>query len=198
MTGAHPGALRRALWIVVALNTGFGIAELVSGIVAGSQALKSDALDFLGDGVITFAGIVALGWSRRIRARAALTQGIFLAALGAGVLGNTAYRLFSRQHPDAEVMGVMGVAGLVVNLLAAAALVPHRTGDASARAIWLFSRNDAIGNAAVVVAALLVAWTGTPWPDLVVGAVIASLFLHSAWSIIGDARWELRPASAGR
>ena len=75
---------------------------------------------------------------------------------------------------------------------AALALIPHRTGDANARAVWLFSRNDAIGNAAVVVAAGLVAWTGTPWPDLAVAVVIAGLFLHSAWAIVRDARNDLR------
>ena len=85
---------------------------------------------------------------------------------------------------------------LVVNVASAAVLIPHRTGDANVRAVWLFSRNDAIGNAAVVLAALLVAWTASPWPDLAVAVVIAGLFLHSAWSIVRDARSDLREASA--
>jgi len=87
---------------------------------------------------------------------------------------------------------ICGIIALIVNVAAAGVLIPHRSGDANARAVWLFSRNDAIGNIAVIVAAGLVAWTETPWPDLVVAALIAGLFLQSSWSIIKDARTELR------
>ena len=88
-------------------------------------------------------------------------------------------------------MGVLGIVALIVNVAAVAVLLPHRGGDANMRAVWLFSRNDAIGNAAVIAAALLVAWTGSVWPDLVVALVVVSLFLHAAWSIIRDGRREL-------
>lgn len=182
---------RRALWLVVALNVGYGVIEIVGGFVAGSQAVKADALDFLGDGLISFVGLAAIGWSLIWRARAALLQGIFLSLLGVGVLGATIFRIIVQQAPEAGLMGVFGIAALGVNLAATAILLPHRHGDANMRAVWLFSRNDAIGNAAVVVAAGLVAWTGSVWPDLIVAFVIASLFLHSAWSIIADARREL-------
>jgi Co/Zn/Cd efflux system component/copper chaperone CopZ len=189
-------AYKRALWIVVVLNVGYGIAEMIGGFLADSQALRADALDFLGDGLITFLGLVAIGWSLRWRARSALIQGLFLDALGLSVLATTAYRVLAQQQPEADVMGVLGAIALVVNLAAAFVLIPHRTGDANARAVWLFSRNDAIGNAAVVVAAGLVAWTNTSWPDLVVAVVIAGLFLHSAWAIVRDARSDLREADA--
>ena len=179
---------RRALWIVVLLNAGYGVVEMAGGFLADSQALKADALDFLGDGLITFFGIVALAWPRRWRARAALTQGVFLAAMGTGVLVATVYRVLVLRQPDAELMGVFGVIALAVNLAAAAVLVPYRAGDVNVRAIWLFSRNDALGNVAVVIAAALVALTGTRWPDLIVAAAIAGLFLQSAWSIIRSAR----------
>ena len=99
-----------------------------------------------------------------------------------------------QQQPEAELMGLFGIIALVVNVVAAMVLIPHRTGDANVRAVWLFSRNDAIGNAAVVVAAGLVAWTGTAWPDLAVAVVIAGLFLQSSWSIVRDARNDLREA----
>ncbi|MGE0253518.1 MAG: cation transporter [Alphaproteobacteria bacterium] len=188
-------AYRRALWIVIVLNVGYGLIEMVGGFIAGSQALKADALDFLGDGLITFLGILAIGWSLIWRARSALIQGLFLGALGLGVLINTAYRVLAVNQPEAELMGLFGIIALAVNVAAALALIPHRTGDANVRAVWLFSRNDAIGNAAVVVAAGLVAWAGTAWPDLLVAAVIASLFLHSSWSIIRDARADLREAT---
>ncbi|GIK49920.1 MAG: hypothetical protein BroJett013_26170 [Alphaproteobacteria bacterium] len=189
-------AYRRALWIVVALNIGYGVVEIVGGFIAGSQAVKADALDFLGDGLISFLGLAAIGWRVGWRARAALMQGLFLAALGLGVLANTIYRVIVQQPPEAPLMGLLGVIALVINVASVLILLPHRTGDASMRAVWLFSRNDAIGNAAVILAAGLVAWTASPWPDLVVAFVIASLFLHSAWAILRDARAELVQRSA--
>lgn len=188
-------AYKRALWIVILLNIGYGVVEAVGGFISGSQALKADALDFLGDGLITFLGILAIGWSVAWRARSALIQGLFLGALGLGVLANTAYRILVQQQPESGLMGLFAVIALVVNVVAVLPLLPHRTGDANVRAVWLFSRNDAIGNAAVVVAAGLVAWTGTAWPDLVVAAVIAGLFLQSSWSIVRDARADLRDAT---
>ncbi len=174
------------------LNVEYGIVEAVGGFLSDSQALKADALDFLGDGVISFVGLLALAWPLHRRARVALAQGLFLGALGVGVVGSTIHRVLVQQQPEAEMMGILGAVALAVNVAAAAlVLIPHRTGDATARAIWLFSRNDALGNLAVLVAASLVAWTASPWPDLVVAFVIAALFLQSAWSIVRDARREL-------
>ena len=184
-------AYKRALWIVVALNVGYGLVEIVGGFLAGSQALKADALDFLGDGLITFLGLLAIGWSLLWRARSALIQGLFLGLLGLGVVASTIYRMIVQLPPEAELMGLFGIVALVVNVLAAAVLIPHRTGDANVRAVWLFSRNDAIGNLAVVIAAGLVAWLGSAWPDLIVAFAIAGLFLHSSWMIIRDARSDL-------
>lgn len=184
-------AYRRALWVVVLLNVGYGVVEVVGGFFSGSQAVKADALDFLGDGLITFLGLLAIGWSLAWRARSALIQGFFLGALGIAVFANTAYRILVLHTPEAELMGLFGLIALVVNFAAAAVLIPHRAGDANVRAVWLFSRNDAIGNAAVIVAAGLVAWTESPWPDLMVAVIIAGLFLQSAWSIVRDARKDL-------
>lgn len=182
---------RRALWIVIILNVGYGAIEMVGGFLAGSQALKADALDFLGDGLITLLGVLAIGWSLLWRARSALIQGLFLGVLGFGILGNTIWRVFVQQQVEAELMGMLALVALAVNVGAALVLVPHRAGDANVRAVWLFSRNDAIGNAAVVVAALLVGLTGTSWPDLVVAFVIAALFLQSSWVIVRDARRDI-------
>jgi Co/Zn/Cd efflux system component len=181
MAHITPG-YRRALWIVVALNI--------------SQALKADALDFLGDGLISFLGLLAISWSQVWRARSALIQGLFLGVLGVGVLITTGYRVLVLNQPEAELMGLFGAAALAVNVAAAAVLIPHRMGDANVRAVWLFSRNDAVGNLAVVMAAGLVWWTATPWPDLAVAIVIAGLFLQSAWSIVRDARADLRVAGS--
>jgi len=184
-------AYKRALWIVVVLNIGYGLVEIVGGLMSGSQALKADALDLLGDGSITFLALLAVRWNLTWRARSALLQGIFLGGLGLVVLANTGYRVLILNQPEAELMGIFGVGALAVNLLSAVVLLPHRTGDANVRAVWLFSRNDAIGNVAVVIAAGLVWWTETPWPDLVVAVAIAGLFLQSAWCIMRDARHDL-------
>ncbi|MEW9919365.1 cation transporter [Marimonas sp. MJW-29] len=185
---------RRALWTVVLLNVGYGVIEMVGGFLAGSQAVKADALDFIGDGLITLLGLLAIGWSLAWRARSALIQGIFLGILGLSVLTTTLWRIFTQTMPDATLMGVFGIIALVVNVIAVLPLMRFRKGDANMRAVWLFSRNDAIGNAAVVVAAGLVAWRGSGWPDLIAAFGIAGLFLHSSWSIIRDAQADLRAA----
>lgn len=191
-------AYRRALWIVVILNIGFGLVELAGGFLAGSQALKADSLDFLGDGSITLVGLLALAWSELARARVALVQGLFLGALGLGVIGTAIWRALNAVPPEAGLMGGIGVAALVVNVAAALVLARFREGgDAQARAIWLFSRNDALNNVAVIAAAALVAWTGSAWPDLVVAAIIALVFLQSAWAIVRDARREITEERAG-
>jgi cation diffusion facilitator family transporter len=196
-TATHmTSAYRRALWVVVLLNVGYGIIELAGGFLSDSQALKADALDFLGDGLITFLGIIAIAWGLVWRARAALLQGLFLGGLGLSVLVNTVLRLEGGYEPEANLMGVFGLIALAVNVASTLVLLPHRTGDANVRAVWLFSRNDAFGNLAVVIAAVLVGWSGSEWPDVVVALVIASLFLHSAWSILVDARRDLQEASS--
>lgn len=186
-------AYRRALWWVVILNVGFGLCEIVGGFLANSQALKADALDFLGDGSITFVGLLALGWAASTRARVAMTQGLFLGALGLSVIGMAVWRALNAIPPEPELMGGIGIAALIVNVTAALILARFREGgDAQARAIWLFSRNDAINNVAVIGAAALVFWLDSAWPDIIVAAVIAVIFLQSAWEIIRDARGELR------
>jgi len=184
-------AYKRALWVVVLLNIGYGVVEIVGSFLAGSQALQADALDFLGDGLISFLGLIAVGWGFAARAKAALLQGIFLGVLGLGVLVSTIYRVFVTHQPESLLMGGFAIAALVVNVLAVLVLIPHRKGDTNMRAVWLFSRNDAIGNLAVVIAAAFVWWTRTPWPDLIVALAIAVLFLQSALAIIRDARQDL-------
>lgn len=190
-------AYKRALWIVVLLNVGYGIVEIAGSFIAGSQALQADSLDFLGDGLISFLGLIAVGWGLAARAKAALLQGVFLGLLGLGVVASTLYRVFVEHQPESLLMGGFALVAFVVNVLAAVVLIPHRKGDANMRAVWLFSRNDAIGNLAVVAAAAVVWWTGSQWPDLIVAFAVAGLFLQSAWSIIRDARSDLK-SSKGR
>ena len=184
-------AYRRALWIVILLNLGFGLVEIVGGFIADSQALKADALDFIGDGTISLFGLIALGWTAHARSRIALVQGLFLGALGLGVIGFAIWRAMNAVAPDADLMGGIGVVALIINVSAALVLSRFREGDANVRAIWLFSRNDALANIAVIAAAGLVAWTGQAWPDLAVAGIIALLFLHSAWEITRGAMAEM-------
>ena len=185
---------RLLLWIVVLLNVGYGVIEIGGSFLSGSQALQADSLDFIGDGLISFLGLIAVGWGLAARARAAFLQGIFLALLGFGVIGSTVYRVFVEHEPQTMLMASFAIVAFIVNVLAAVVLIPHRKGDANMRAVWLFSRNDAIGNLAVVVAAGLVWLLNSPWPDLIVAFAVAALFLQSAWSIIRDARGDLKSA----
>ena len=189
-------AYRRALWIVIILNIGFGLFEIVGGFIADSQALKADALDFLGDGSITLVGLFALGWTAVIRSRVALIQGIFLALLGIGVIGFAILRAIDPGVPEAGIMGVLGFLALGINVVSAFVLSRFREGDANVQAVWLFSRNDAIANVAVICAAVLVAWTGKSWPDIAVAGVIALIFIHSAYQILQNALIELQEHKA--
>jgi len=193
----HDPAYRRALRSVVVLNLGFGVVEMLGGFLARSQALKADALDFIGDGSITLVGLCALTWAARTRARIALAQGVFLAALGLAVVVMAVWRAMTAVPPAADLMGGLGVVALAVNIAAALVLMRFREGgDANTRAIWLFSRNDALANLTVILAAGLVAWLGSAWPDLIAALIISFLFLHSAREIIREAGKELRREAA--
>lgn len=185
-------AYRKVLWIVASMNIGFGIAEVVGGFIADSQALKADSLDFLGDGSITFVALLALAWTALARARVALVQGLFLAALGIGVIAMAFWRALNAEPPEAELMGGIGIAALVVNVSAALILSRFREGDSNVRAVWLFSRNDALANIAVIIAAVLVFALDSAWPDILVAGAIALLFLHSSREIVQRARGEIR------
>lgn len=187
---------RRALWIVVVLNVGYGLIELFGGYFSNSQALKADALDFIGDGSITFIAILAIGWSLAWRARAAAMQGVFLCLMATWLLYETVSRILDQSAVEPLAMGVFALGALMVNLVAILPLLPYRDGDANMKAVWLFSRNDAIGNVAVLIAAGLVGLTGAPWPDLLVASIIVGIFLQSAWGILTHARRDLRQANA--
>lgn len=190
---------RRALWLVIAINGGMFLVELTAGALAGSQALQADALDFLGDTLTYGISLMVIGMSLRVRAAAALVKGVSLAAMGLWVLGATAYRVLVLGVPDAAIMGGIGFAALAANLASVVILMRYKDGDANVRSVWLCSRNDAIGNVAVMGAAVGVALTGTAWPDLGVAGLMAGLFLWSAVQIIRQALEERRqPAAAAQ
>src|SRR3954465_1745375 len=160
---------RRALWIALTVNGGFFLAEIIAGLAAGSSALQADALDFFGDAANYAISLGVAGMALGVRARAALLKGGTLIVFAVWVLGSTAWHALHGTLPQAEVMGLVGVAALLANGGVALMLYRFRSGDANMRSVWICSRNDAIGNATVVLAALGVFGTGTgcrilSWP----------------------------------
>ncbi len=191
-------AYKRVLWAVIAINGVMFLVEMAAGTLAGSQALKADALDFLGDTATYSISLFVIGMPLVWRARAALVKGLGLGAMGLWVLGSTAYHVVVLGVPQAEVMGAIGFLALAANLASVLLLLKYRDGDSNVRSVWLCSRNDAIGNLAVIIAASGVWATGTAWPDLVVAAMMASLFLWSSVKIVSQALGELAETSARR
>ena len=187
---------KRVLWVVIAINASMFLVELTAGLLAGSQALKADALDFLGDSLTYALSLAVIGQPLAWRARAAMLKGLSLAAVGLWVLGSTAYHVFFLGLPKAEVMGIVAFLALAANLTSVLLLFRFRDGDANVRSVWLCSRNDAIGNLAVILAAGGVWATAAAWPDLMVAAILASLFLWSSMQIVRQARRELAAARA--
>lgn len=189
---------RRMLWIALAINLAMFFGEIVAGIASGSRSLQADALDFLGDSAnyaisLGVAGL-ALGW----RSRAALLKGGTILAFGLYVLFTTVLAALGRSVPQAETMGIVGVIALIANGSVALMLYRYRGGDANMRSVWICSRNDAIGNLAVLLAAAGVVGTGTAWPDLAVALIMAGLGIWGGLQIISQARAELRPTPVSR
>ena len=180
------------LWIALAINLALFAGEIVAGIASGSRSLQADALDFLGDSAnyaisLGVAGM-ALGW----RSRAALLKGGTILAFGIYVLVMTVLAALGGRIPQADTMGIVGVIALVANGSVALMLYRYRSGDANMRSVWICSRNDAIGNLAVLLAAAGVVGTGTAWPDLAVALIMAALGIWGGLQIINQARAELR------
>ena len=189
--GVNP-RYKRILWTVIGINGAMFLGEMAAGQFAGSQALKADALDFLADTVTYGLSLAVIGSSLRTRATAALGKGLSLFLMALWVFGSTVYQTLILGLPKAEVMGVVGVLALAANLASVLLLRPYKDGDANVRSVWLCSRNDAIGNVIVMVAALGVWGTATAWPDLLVAAIMAGIFLTSSVQILRQAWAEYR------
>ncbi|MDX9860115.1 MAG: cation transporter [Rhodospirillales bacterium] len=193
---AAVGAYRRVLWVVIAINAAMFVVEMTGGLIAGSVSLQADALDFLGDSLTYAISLAVLSMSLRWRAGAALFKGASMGLFGLWVIGNTAYHALFPGLPSAPIMGGIGFAALIANVASAVLLYRHRQGDANMRSVWLCSRNDAISNIAVIVAASGVWATATGWPDLIVGGIMAALALSSSYQVIRQAKGEWEPARA--
>jgi len=185
-------AYRRVLWIVITSNAAMFMVEVGAGYLARSQALQADALDFLGDAATYALTLLVIGRPSAWRANAALFKGVSLGALALWVAGSTLWRAVQGGAPEPATMSAIGALALAVNVGAALLLFRFRDGDANVRSVWLCSRNDAIGNVAVMLAAAGVWTTGGSWPDLVVAFAMSALFLHSATRIVRQASGELR------
>lgn len=189
--GATP-AYRRFLVIVIALNLIGFVVVAAGGVREGSTALSANALDFIADAATYALSLWAIGKSVRIRSGAALVKGSSLALMALAIVGYALWRTLTGAPPAGEVISGLGLFGAAVNLVAALLLVRYRDGDANVRSVWLCTRNDLVECLAVAGAGGLVWLTHSRWPDLLAGVVLAAIFLQSAWSIITQARRELK------
>jgi len=187
---------KRILWIIIGINAVMFFVEISAGLTAKSQALQADALDFLADSITYAISLLVIGKSIALRSKAALFKGISLSFMGLSVMGLTLYRMLALQTPEAVTMGSVAFLALLANLISVALLVRYRNGDANVRSVWLCSRNDAISNLVVIIAASGVWMTSSAWPDLIVALLMGALFLSSSVQIIRQARKEMSNEAA--
>jgi Co/Zn/Cd efflux system component len=185
-------AYRRILWIVLGINAGMFLIEIGAGLATGSASLQADALDFLGDAANYGISLFVLGMALRYRAMAAFAKAVSMGIFGLWVIGVTAWHALHGTVPSAITMGAVGIAALLANAAVFGLLWAYRNGDANMRSVWICSRNDVLGNIAVLLAALGVFGTGTGWPDVIVAAIMAVLALQGAIVVLRQSSAELR------
>jgi Co/Zn/Cd efflux system component len=186
---------RRALWIVLAINAGMFLVEIGAGLAAGSASLQADALDFLGDAANYGISLLVVGMALRYRAMAAFAKGVSMGAFGLWVIATVVWHAVQGTLPSAVMMGAVGFAALAANAISFGILWFYRTGDANMRSAWICTRNDVLGNLAVLLAALGVFGTGTGWPDILVAATMAALALQGASTVLRQSLGEMRQAA---
>ncbi|MGC1172420.1 cation transporter [Polaromonas sp.] len=189
---ANSPRYRKILWVALAVNLAMFAIEIAAGFRSGSVSLLADAIDFFGDAANYGVSLAVLSLGLAWRSRAALLKATSMLAFGVFVLGRAGWVATQGDTPEALTMGAIGLLALLANVLVAALLYAYREGDANMRSVWLCSRNDAIGNLAVMLAALGVFGTKSAWPDLAVAAVMGGLAIWGGWSVMQQARHELR------
>jgi Co/Zn/Cd efflux system component len=191
---SHRGnqAYRRVLWAVLAINAVMFLVEIGAGLAAGSASLQADALDFLGDSANYAISLFVVGMALRFRATAALLKSATMGVFGLWVIGTVVWHAMHGTLPNAFTMGTVGLAALVANAASFGLLWAYRTGDANMRSAWICTRNDVLGNIAVLLAAAGVFGTGAGWPDVIVAAIMAALALQGAAVVARQAAEELR------
>src|SRR3954453_20827975 len=185
-------AYRRVLWTVLATNAAMFAVEVIAGLAAGSAALQAEALDFLGDAANYAISLLVVGMALRYRALAALAKGATMAAFGLWVIATVVWHSLHGTLPNAFTMGTVGIAALIANATSFGLLWTYRHGDANMRSAWICTRNDVLGNIAVLLAAAGVFGTGTGWPDVIVAAIMAVLAIQGAFLVVRQAAGELR------
>ncbi len=183
---------RRVLWIALIVNAAMFVVEIAGSYGSASLALLADAIDFGGDALNYGVSLAVLSYALAWRARAAVFKAFCMIGFGLFVLGSALVAVWNGRVPNAAVMGGVAVVALIANVAVAWMLYAYREGDANMRSVWLCSRNDAIGNVAVMFAALWVFGTGSAWPDLAVASLMAALAVHSGWTVLRQARGELQ------
>ncbi len=183
---------RRVLWAALIVNVGMFLLEMAAGAAADSRALQADALDFLGDAANYAVSLAVLGMALAWRSRAALLKSLFMLGFAGWVFGSAMLAFVNGTNPDAATMGAVGALALAANVGVALLLYRYRAGDANMRSVWICSRNDAIGNVAVILAALGVFGTGSAWPDLIVASIMAALASTGGLQVFRQAKSELR------
>jgi Co/Zn/Cd efflux system component len=186
---------RRALWIVLGINAGMFLVEIGAGLAAGSASLQADALDFLGDAANYGISLLVVGMALRYRAMAAFAKGVSMGAFGLWVIATVIWYAVQGTLPSAVMMGAVGFAALTANAISFGILWFYRTGDANMRSAWICTRNDVLGNLAVLLAALGVLGTGAGWPDILVAATMAALALQGASTVLRQSLGEMRQAA---
>jgi Co/Zn/Cd efflux system component len=197
-TDIHRGneGYRRVLWAVLAINAAMFAVEVAAGLAAGSASLQADALDFLGDAGNYAISLFVVGMALRYRALAAFVKGATMGVFGVWVLGVTAWHIWHGTLPQAFTMGAVGTAALLANAASFGLLWAYRGGDSNMRSAWICTRNDVLGNLAVLLAALGVLGTGTGWPDVTVAAIMAALALQGAFVVLNQSWSELRASAS--
>lgn len=183
---------RKVLWVALLVNLLMFFVEIVASHIGDSMSLQADALDFFGDAANYAISLFVLGMALHLRARASVVKGLTMGLFGLWVIGAALYRIFIGSEPEPMIMGFIALTALVANMSVAIMLYRFREGDSNMQSIWLCSRNDAIGNVAVLIAAVGVTATASRWPDLIVALIIATLSLSAAYTILKLAFQEMR------
>ena len=190
-----PG-FRKALWIALWVNLAMFVVEGIASLSSGSVSLMADAIDFFGDSANYVLSLTVLSMGMLWRGRAAMVKGITMGVFGLVVWARAVWVVQAGITPEPLTMGAVGLLALAANMSVAAMLFKFREGDSDMRSVWLCSRNDAISNIAVMVAALGVFGTGTAWPDLIVAAIMGTLAITAGISVVRHARSDIAEARA--
>src|SRR6185369_9347965 len=188
---------RRVLWAELAINAAMFLGEIGAGVAAGSASLQADALDFFGDAANYAISLLVVGMVLRYRALAALAKGSTMGLFGLWIIGTAVWHALHGTLPNAYTMGAIGFAALAANAISFGLLWAYRDGDANMRSAWICTRNDVLGNLAVLFAVAGVFGTGTGWPDVIVAAIMAGLALQGSMAVIRHSLAELRAARIG-